>query len=101
MATWSRDCWRSHPLRCPSSEKRSEIMENATMGKVLVSAKFENLSDLILVEQGHLPANQVRSVEVADAVVDTGASTLSLPKRLIAQLGLHPFRTRQARTARG
>ena len=76
-------------------------MENATMGKVLVSAKFENLSDLILVEQGHLPANQVRSVEVADAVVDTGASTLSLPKRLIAQLGLHPFRTRQARTAGG
>ncbi len=31
--------------------------------------------------------------------MDPGASTLSLPKRMVAQLGLKPFRTRQARTS--
>lgn len=72
-------------------------METATMGKVLVSATVENLEDLFLVEQGRLPGDQVRRVEVADALVDTGATGLRLPKRIVAQLGLREFRTRQAR----
>lgn len=72
-------------------------MEKATMGKVLVKAKIENLVDVETRERGLLPADQVRSVEVTDALVDTGATTLLLPKRLIAQLGLRPFRTREAR----
>ena len=76
-------------------------METATMGKVIVSATVENVGDLYQVHQGQLPADQVRRVEVPDAVVDTGATTLSLPKRLIAQLGLIPLRTRTARTAGG
>src|SRR5713101_3304259 len=76
-------------------------MGTQTMGQVLVSAKIENLSDMILVEQGHLPADQVRFVEVLDALVDTGASTLSMPRKLIAQLGLRPVRTRRARTPAG
>jgi predicted aspartyl protease len=67
------------------------------MGKVLVSAKIENLEDLFNAEKGVLPADQVRRVEVTDALVDTGATTLLMPKRMIAQLGLRPFRTRQAR----
>ena len=71
------------------------------MGKVLVSAKIENLKDLYLAEQGIIPHSQVRSVEVHDALVDSGATMLSLPKRLIEQLGLGPVRTRQARTAAG
>ena len=47
-------------------------METAAMGKVLVRAKIENLYDIERREQGELPAEQVRSVEVADALVDTG-----------------------------
>ena len=76
-------------------------MEIDTMGKVLVAAKIENLGDLYFLDRGLLPADQVRSVEVPDALVDTGATGLSVPKRLIAQLGLKPFRTRQARTSGG
>jgi clan AA aspartic protease len=76
-------------------------MENATMGKVLVTAKIENLFDLENHEQGLLAADQVRSVEVSDALVDTGATLISMPQRLIAQLGLRHLRTRPARTAKG
>src|SRR5262249_59897066 len=35
------------------------------------------------------------------ALVDTGASGLMVPTRLITQLGLRPYRSRQARTAGG
>ena len=72
-------------------------MENATMGKVLVRAKIENLEDLFAVHKGLIKPEEVRSVEVTDALVDTGASTLLMPKRLIAQLGLRYLRTRPGR----
>jgi clan AA aspartic protease len=71
------------------------------MGKVLVTASIVNLQDLYDVERGLLPADQMRLVEVTDALVDTGASGLMVPRRLVTQLGLRPFRTRQARTAAG
>jgi hypothetical protein len=51
-----------------------------TMGKVLVTAKSENLDDLVLAKNGSVSADAVRSVEVADALVDTGATLLHLPK---------------------
>jgi predicted aspartyl protease len=76
-------------------------METTLMGKVLVTAKIENLFDIRDRERGSLPADQVRSIEVTDALVDTGASGLHLPKRLIAQLGLQHFRTRNARGVGG
>ena len=71
------------------------------MGRVLVTAKIENLNDLYDAIRGLLPDEQVRRVEVSDALVDTGASNLSMPRRLIAQLGLRPFRKRQAHTSAG
>jgi predicted aspartyl protease len=71
------------------------------MGKVVVSARIENLGDLLLADRGHMSADEVRRVEVPDAVVDTGATLLSLPQRLIGQLGLKRFKTRPARTAAG
>ncbi len=76
-------------------------MESTTMGKVLVTATVENLQDLYDYEQNRLPKDQLRRVQVDDALIDTGATTLSLPKRFIAQLGLKPTRTRQARTSAG
>jgi predicted aspartyl protease len=71
------------------------------MGKVLVEARIENLEDQYMVHRGLLPPDQARRVVVGDALVDTGATMLSLPKRLIQQLGLEPGRTRQARTSAG
>ncbi len=76
-------------------------METPTMGSVLVTAKIESLEDLYQVDRGSLPADQVRRVDVNDALVDTGASILSMPKRLIDRLGLRPGRARRARSSTG
>jgi predicted aspartyl protease len=76
-------------------------MEILTMGKVVVSARIENQSDLIAVQQGRLEPEKVRRLDVTDALVDTGATLLSLPRRYIGQLGLTRHRTRTARTTAG
>ena len=76
-------------------------MEILTMGKVVVSARIENLADLSRLDAGDISAGQARSIDVVDALVDTGATFLSLPARQIAALGLKRHRTRTARTAGG
>jgi predicted aspartyl protease len=63
-------------------------METEVMGRVVTEATIESLKDLWAVEQGRLPADQVRRITVSDALVDTGATLLSLPTSLIRQLGL-------------
>jgi predicted aspartyl protease len=63
-------------------------METMTMGRVSTEATLENLEDLWAVRRGLLPADQARRVTVPDALVDTGATLLSLPTRLIRELGL-------------
>ena len=62
-------------------------METLTRGRILTEATFENLEDLWAAKRGLLPPDQVRRITVADALVDTGATLLSLPTRLIQQLG--------------
>jgi predicted aspartyl protease len=63
-------------------------METATMGRVLTEATIENLEDQWAVKRGLLLPDQARRVVIPDALVDTGATLLSLPTRLIQQLGL-------------
>ncbi len=58
------------------------------MGRVTTEATIENLKDLWGAEQGLRTAAEVRRITVGDALVDTGATLLSLPTRLIRQLGL-------------
>ncbi len=72
-------------------------METKTMGKVVVTALIENLEDLFFLEKGLLPEDKVRRLEIHDAIVETGATTLLLPKWMIAALGLKPLRTRHSR----
>jgi len=62
-------------------------MGTETMGRVLTEATIENLKDLWDAERGLLPPEKVRRITVGDALVDTGATLLSLPTRLIRQLG--------------
>jgi clan AA aspartic protease len=76
-------------------------METEAMGRVLVTAKIENLEDIFRASKGEMPREQVRTVEVGDALVDTGASTLMLPAKMIQQLGLSPFKSRTIRTVGG
>ncbi len=76
-------------------------MDTETMGRVLVAAKVENYGDLLMAKRGILPPDQVRTIEVTNALVDTGASSLSMPKSMIEQLGLDLVRTRTAVTSAG
>jgi predicted aspartyl protease len=76
-------------------------MENQTMGRVLTNAKIVNVYDLHDAERGVLTGKQVRRIEITDALVDTVASTQSLPRRLIDQLGLKSVGTQRAPTRSG
>src|SRR5687768_4506453 len=76
-------------------------METREMGRILTEATIENLKDLWAAEQGLLPPDQVRRLTVTDALVDTGATTLALPKRLIQQLGLTKAYQKRAISTRG
>jgi predicted aspartyl protease len=71
------------------------------MGRVAVPAVVESIEDLYRVQRGEMNAEQVRRIEVAEALADTGATSLSLPRQLIQQLGLLPLRTRRAVTTAG
>jgi predicted aspartyl protease len=76
-------------------------METATMGRVLTEATVENLGDLLAVESGALKPEQVRRLAVTDALVDTGATLLALPSRMIRQLGLSKSYEKRATSSVG
>ena len=71
------------------------------MGRVLAAAKIENLNDLWDAENGRIGTEQVRTVNLSDALVDTGATTLALPTRFIQQLGLRKSSEKNAYSSQG
>jgi predicted aspartyl protease len=71
------------------------------MGRVLTDAMIENLEDIWSVERRRLPPEEARRVAVSDALVDTGATLLSLPTRLIRQLGLSQRGTKRVTSSVG
>jgi predicted aspartyl protease len=71
------------------------------MGIVLVTALIENFDDIKAVEKGLISEADIRRLEVPDARVDTGATFVSMPKRLIEQLGLKKIKTVEAKTVSG
>lgn len=71
------------------------------MRGVLVAARLENLEDVYRAAQGGTPGGVIRAVDVTDALIDTGATGLLVPRRYIVQLRLTALRTRQARTIGG
>lgn len=77
------------------------ITQETNVGRVVVAAKFENLEDLYSVRKGVLTEDQVRSIEIDDALVDTGCTLVGLPTRFVKQLGLHPEYRRPIRGATG
>ena len=60
-----------------------------------------NRTDQFLLEAGYIKPEEVRQVTVENAVVDTGATRLALPKPIIEQLGLTPVSTTPVRTTNG
>jgi clan AA aspartic protease len=76
-------------------------METAEMGRVQVEATIESLKDEWAVEQGLRKPDEVRKVTVRDALVDTGATMLSLPTSLVKQLGLKEFTKKRITSSDG
>lgn len=58
------------------------------MGRAMTRATIENLRDLWAADSGLKAPEEVRRHTVDDALVDTGATLLSLPADLIQKLGL-------------
>ena len=63
--------------------------------------ELTNRKDLILAEASVIAPETVRRVTVEDALVDTGATRLSLPLPLVEQLGLTPVGATKATTTNG
>lgn len=76
-------------------------MGNTDMGRVVTEATIFNLHDLVEAKLGKLPTDQIRKVNVSDALVDSGATSLGLPKQFIDQLGLTKQYEKRAITAGG
>jgi predicted aspartyl protease len=76
-------------------------MEIETMGRVLTEATIEKLEDLLKSRSGQISDSQVRRITVSDALVDTGARSLALPKRLVQQLGLQKRCTKRVTSTTG
>jgi len=70
------------------------------MGKVMTKIKLTNSLDFRNAEDGTLPREKVRWVEL-DALVDTGATTLAIPADAVAALGLRELARRKVRLANG
>jgi predicted aspartyl protease len=76
-------------------------METTAMDRVTAAVRIENMKDLWEVECGMRPADQARQVTVPNALVDTGATVLSLPTTIIRQLGLRQMTTKRVTSRRG
>ena len=63
--------------------------------------ELTNIEDVALANRGIITPEEVRRVTVEDALVDTGATRLCLPKPLIEHLGLRPYGNAKARTGAG
>ena len=71
------------------------------MGKVTVPLTVLNRADQIRAQDGTIAMEQVRSVELRDVLVDTGATTLCLPAEMVAQIGLELLKEVDVATAMG
>ena len=81
-----------------------KVMQAATenqMGKVITTLVITNRIDEAKAEDGLIPIEQVRSVTLENVLVDTGATTLCLPKDVLARLGLKILKQVVVETATG
>lgn len=69
------------------------------MGTIVVSLTLTNGADRMLLEQGFIATNEVRTCQVDNALVDMGATRLCLPADIIQKLGLKQTGMIDAHTA--
>ncbi|MFQ6063703.1 MAG: retroviral-like aspartic protease family protein [Methanosarcinales archaeon] len=70
------------------------------MGKVIVKTKIKSYEDEVRARLGLITSDQIRQVEI-DALVDTGATMLVLPRTVVDRLGLPTIRKVYATYANG
>jgi clan AA aspartic protease len=70
------------------------------MGLVVAKIKLSNLQDLFQAEEGRLPAEAVRTLEI-DALADTGAIALAIPEEVAEALGASVISHDRVRVADG
>ncbi|WP_017306325.1 aspartyl protease family protein [Spirulina subsalsa] len=71
------------------------------MGRILTDLKVINRIDQANAEDGRIPSDQVRSIQLKNVLVDTGATTLCLPSQVILTLGLKLLKEVDVATANG
>ncbi len=71
------------------------------MDRVRTEVTIENLEDHWAVEKGSILPEQVRRITIVHALAGTNTSMLSLPTKLIRELGLKKTGTRRIRTSAG
>ena len=71
------------------------------MGRIITTLTITNRADQILAARGIITLDEVRSLTLNNVLVDTGATTLCLPKSAIAQLGLEILKEVDVETANG
>ncbi len=72
-----------------------------SMGKITTSLVITNRADQAIASRGFMPAEEVRSIVLNDVLVDTGSTTLCLPSKAIAELGLELLKEVDVLTATG
>ena len=76
-------------------------LQEKQMGQVLTTITVTNRIDRVMAQRGFISAEEVRSVILDNVVVDTGATLLSWPARIISQLGLIQVGERDVETSAG
>jgi len=71
------------------------------MGKILTTLTITNRGDQSAANRGLIPIEQVRSLTLENVLVDTGATTLCLSAKVVAELGLELLREVDVTTATG
>jgi predicted aspartyl protease len=72
-----------------------------TMVKVLTTLTIINRADQIRAKDGSISLEQIRSLTLENALVETGATTLCLPSATITALGLELLKEVDVSTANG
>ncbi|MBM2817181.1 MAG: hypothetical protein HW421_3943 [Ignavibacteria bacterium] len=70
------------------------------MGRTSEKVMIKNYGDMVLANKGYIKPGEIRSVEI-DALVDTGASYLCLPPKVIKELGLEFANSTPVKTGNG
>ena len=78
-----------------------QIKNSNQMGKVFATLTIVNRADQIRAEDGTIAPEEIRSIVLKNVLVDTGATTLCLPKSAIAKLGLKLLKEVDVATAMG